>query len=105
MMINTHCEEKNESFNLFLSTADDCVAFEAVRDIRGGETLLVDYGKDYNNELMEDRKQQVESRRIELEGRKDRNHNFKCSKCGHTCHQRYRLRHFNKCGLEGSGLS
>ena len=102
MMINTHCEENNETFNLILTTEQDCVAFEAVCNIGGGETLKVDYGKDYNNELLEERKQLRESRQKELAGRKNRNHNFRCSKCGHTCHQRYRLSHYNKCSTQRS---
>jgi len=81
MMINTHCEELNETFNLSLTTSEDNVGFEAVRDIAGGETLMVDYGSDYNKELFDDRKHLIECRQKELEERKNRNHNFKCEKC------------------------
>ena len=102
MMVNTHCEEKNETFNLNLNVEEDCVVFEAVQDIGGGETLLVDYGSEYNNELLEERLQSDIQRKLDIASRKNRNHNFKCSKCGHTCHERFRLSHYNKCKLDES---
>ena len=97
MMVNTHCAEKDETFNLALNTEGDIVVFEAVREILGGETLLVDYGPDYNKELFDEREQQRCSRKNELASRKNRNHTFQCSNCGHTCQQRYRLSHYNSC--------
>ena len=100
MMVNTHCEEKNELFNLSLNVEDDCVVLEAVKDIGGGQTLLVDYGSDYNKELFDERLQRQAQRKLDIDGRKNRNHNFKCSKCGHTCNERYRLSHYNKCNFD-----
>ena len=103
MMVNTHCEEHNETFNLLLKCEDDVVIFEAVRSIGGGETLMVDYGTEYNKELFEERQLERSKRKLQLESRKNRNHNFTCSKCGHTCNDRYRLKHFNKCSGQGLG--
>ena len=100
MMANTHCVEKNESPNLRLHYLEDIVIFEAIRPIRGNESLLVDYGDDYNSELFREREAARERRAKDLLNRKNIAHNFTCDKCGHTCHSRLRIKHFNKCKAE-----
>ena len=105
MMANTHCMEKHEHFNLDLKTEGDCVVFEAVRDIFGGETLLVDYGSEYNQELFEERERLRLAAANELNSRRSRNHTFRCSKCGHTCQQRYRIAHFRACNVDSKAQS
>ena len=97
MMVNTHCEEKNECHNLSLLTEEDIVIFEATRPIKGGEMLVVDYGSDYNKELLEERKAAIQRRRDDLSARRNITHSFKCPKCGQSCHMRFRLRHYNTC--------
>ena len=99
MMANTHCVEKGEVPNLALFNENDVVIFKATKPIRGGDLLLVDYGEKYNDELLQDR---IAARLLhhgELMARANLQHNYKCSKCGHTCHQRFRLRHHMKCNV------
>ena len=51
MMVNTACESDEEENNLRLLDHRNHIIFEATRDIQGGETLLVDYGSEYNASL------------------------------------------------------
>ena len=97
MLINPQCEEKNEAFNLCLNHVDDVVIFEAVKPIVGGEVFIVDYGKEYNQELYDDRQKKRLDRQEELQQRRNLNHNYKCKDCGYTCHNRFRLSHYSTC--------
>ena len=97
MMANTHCIERNETPNISLHYLEDMVILEASRPIGGNESLLVDYGDDYNSELFRDRQAARERRAKELMNRKNIAHNYTCDKCGHTCHSRLRIKHYNKC--------
>ena len=102
MMVNTHCEEKGETYNLTLNYVDDNVIFEAVKDIVGGDKFVVDYGRDYNKELYEERQEQKRIRQQSISARRNLNHNFKCQHCGYTCHNKFRIRHFNECSLRST---
>ena len=62
--------------------------------------MMVDYGSEYNKELYDERELQRKEREVELDGRRNRNHNFTCSKCGHSCNDRYRLKHYNLCSAQ-----
>ena len=97
MMANTHCIEKDETFNLSLYHDDDVVIFEASKPIRGGDMLIVDYGDEYNKELFIERIEARKRRAQELASRVHLSHSYKCPACGFTCAPRFRLRHFNKC--------
>ena len=97
MMVNTHCEEKNESPNLTLLTQDNIVIFEATRQIKGGEMLIVDYGSEYNQELMLEREAAKQRREDDFKARRNITHNYKCPRCGESCHSRFRLAHYNRC--------
>ena len=97
MMVNTHCEEKDESPNLTLHTDQDIVIFEATREIKGGEMLKVDYGSDYNKELLLERKAACQKREDDMAERPNINLKYKCSKCGQRFHSRFRLKHYNQC--------
>ena len=100
MMANTHCFEKNESFNIALFQDADIVVFEASRPISGGDMLIVDYGDEYNHELLAEREAARKKRVEDLANRVHLSHNYTCPRCGHTCSQKFRIRHFNKCGKE-----
>ena len=97
MMVNTHCVERGELPNLALFTEDDVVIFKVTRPIQGHDILLVDYGHKYNQELLEERAAARLKHLSELMSRGNKQHNFKCVKCGHTCHQRFRVRHYKQC--------
>ena len=97
MMVNTHCAEMGEVSNLSLYTEEDVVIFKVTKPIRGGDLLLVDYGDKYNAELLQEREAARRKHHLELMSRRNKQHNFKCKKCGHTCHQRFRLRHYSQC--------
>ena len=97
MMANTHCFEGNECFNISLYHDDNIVIFEASRPIRGGDMLIVDYGEDYNNELLVEREAARKRRVQELESRPHLSHKYKCRDCGHTCAPKFRLSHQNIC--------
>ena len=97
MMANTHCFEKNECFNISLYHDSDIVIFEASKAIRGGDMLIVNYGDEYNNELFTERQAARKKRADEVANRVHLSHTYKCPRCGHTCAQKFRLSHFNKC--------
>ena len=97
MMINTFCEEDAESNNLILIVDGDAVEFEATCDILGGQMFRVDYGSDYNSELFVDRQQAREKLAMEKKLRRNRNFQFKCSKCSFECQNKYRIKHYNVC--------
>ena len=98
MMANTHCFEKNECFNLSLYHDADIVIFEASKPIRGGEMLVVDYGEEYNNELLLERQAARKRTAQILASRPHFSHNYKCPHCGYTCREKFRLSHYNSCG-------
>ena len=97
MMVNTHCVEKGENPNLALYIEDDVVIFKVTRTIRGGDILLVDYGSEYNDELLQERTEARRKHQLQLMSRANKQHNYKCDKCGHTSHQNFRLRHYKQC--------
>ena len=97
MMANTHCAEKGEVPNLALFTEEDVVIFKVTKPITGGDVLLVDYGKEYNEELLLERREARQKHEAEIKARANRQHNFKCGNCGHTCHDKFRLRHYKQC--------
>ena len=97
MMVNTACDSDEETNNIRLLDHRNHIVFEATRDIEGGETLLVDYGSEYNKSLGVVRKQ----RRVEIDcaklRRRNKHHDFECPHCGRTMLRKFRLGHTRYC--------
>ena len=97
MMVNTACESDDESNNLLLLDHRNHIVFEANRDIGGGESLLVDYGPEYNGSLGAVRLKQRLARENAIKRRRNAHHDFECPYCGLTMLSRFRIGHTRYC--------